>query len=398
MQSPGITENQQNCQQARPRVLIVSPHLTLTLGGITAMVREIMQAEPAETFDFRQIASQADQYSKSGKIMLAVISFCRFLIQLLWWRPQMVFIHVGGNASMYRKAPFIIGSRLFGRRVLTHFHAGDFNYYFHHQSRPGQWLIMQSLGMSHCLIACSQELQQILRKYLPEARIVVVPNSVDTAIFTQEPNAADKLHGDESVSLLFVGAMGKLKGELDLLTALERVIPQVPQLRIMLLGHGSESVRELCEEMGIGSVIEQCGPVPMDERMDYFRRADMFVLPTYAEGMPVCVIEAMAAGLPIISTPVGGIPELITDGCEGWLVDPGNISALAEKITRLAMNKAERQSMGQAARSKAARFDRSVVMRRLTEVMRETAVVNNGTTRMSARHAEIALNPARKGD
>src|SRR5437667_12536943 len=100
----------------------------------------------------------------------------------------------------------------------------------------------------------------------------------------------------------------------------------------MMLGYGSETVLELCEETGVLRLLDYLGPVPMNRRAVFFKQADFFVLPTYAEGMPVSVIEAMAAGLPVITTPVGGTPELITEGVEGWMVEPGDVGALAEKI------------------------------------------------------------------
>jgi glycosyltransferase involved in cell wall biosynthesis len=91
----------------------------------------------------------------------------------------------------------------------------------------------------------------------------------------------------------------------------------------------------------------------MDERIEFFRRSDIFVLPTYAEAMPMSVIEAMAAGLPVISTRVGGIPELIEDGVDGILFAPGDVGALAEKISFLLNNKDTRIKIGKKAKQKA---------------------------------------------
>lgn len=100
-------------------------------------------------------------------------------------------------------------------------------------------------------------------------------------------------------------------------------------------------------------MVEHLGPVSMNQRVKCFENADIFVLPTYAEAMPISVIEAMAAGLAVITTPVGGIPELVSDGEDGLLVPPGDVSALAEKIAMLASDTEARVRFGARAQVKA---------------------------------------------
>jgi glycosyltransferase involved in cell wall biosynthesis len=126
-----------------------------------------------------------------------------------------------------------------------------------------------------------------------------------------------------------------------------------PNLKISFLGYGAENLRDYCERFEVGNLVEYLGAVPMDERIEFFRRSDIFVLPTYAEAMPMSVIEAMAAGLPVISTRVGGIPELIEDGVDGILFAPGDVGALAEKISFLLNNKDTRIKIGKKAKQKA---------------------------------------------
>src|SRR5262249_2365455 len=148
--------------------------------------------------------------------------------------PHLVYVHVGGNASLYRKIPFILLARLTGRRVLAHFHAGDFEPYFARQSWFGRRLILYGLGRSQRLIAVSNELGRLLTRLLPEAAVTVTPNGVKTSIF------AGRHEGHAPfVRLLFVGAMGRLKGERDLIRALHRVAGATPQFRLAMLGRGA---------------------------------------------------------------------------------------------------------------------------------------------------------------
>ncbi|HEX4945525.1 MAG TPA: glycosyltransferase family 4 protein, partial [Blastocatellia bacterium] len=228
-----------------------------------------------------------------------------------------------------------------------------------------QRLIRAGLRRSHKLIAVSQASAQRLRELLPTADIVLIPNGIKMQDFAPLPRTRNAF-----VRLLFVGGMGKGKGERDLIRALPLIAARVPQLRVSLLGHGADSLQPLLDECGVRAQIEHLGPVPHAERAQYFRRADLFVLPSYGEGMPMSVLEAMAAGLPVITTNVGGIPELITHEVEGFLLVPGDVEALAERIVQLVNDAQLRARMGQTSLVKAQQFDEPRVMERLLNELR----------------------------
>jgi glycosyltransferase involved in cell wall biosynthesis len=354
------------------RMLMVGPHRTRTLGGISTAIDGLLRAATATEFEVRHIASQNDEYRGLGKLALAVVALLQYVWTVLRWRPQVTMIHVGSNASLYRKAVFITLARGLGQRVVTHFHAGDFDHYYERQSARGKRFIVAGLRRSHKLIAVSQAATQRLRELLPDADIVMIPNGIRTQEFA--PTAPKQ---DAHVRLLFVGGMGKLKGERDLLRALQRAAERAPQLRVSLLGHGAESVEALIDECGIRSRIEHLGPVPHAARAQFFQQANLFVLPSYGEGMPMAVLEAMAAGLPVITTHVGGIPELITPGAEGFLLAPGAVQELADRIVWLANDAPLRQQMGQRARAKAQQFDEAIVMQRLLHEVRTSVYPNH---------------------
>ena len=359
---------------ARPRVLMVGPHRTKTLGGISTLIDEILNSSLAAQFDFREIASHTDEYGKFGKFWLAVRALLQFAMTLLRWQPDVVYIHVGGNASMYRKIPFITLARLAGCPVISHFHAGDFEPFFARQSRFGRWLIVRGIGQSTRLITVSKQLGQLLNRLLPKAKVAVVPNGVETAIFT---NTSETRHADSFVRVLFAGTMGRLKGERDLIEALKRVPNVSSRVRLVMLGRCTETIEAFCRESGLWPIIDHFGSVPLNERAIFFKWADLFVLPTYAEGMPMVVLEAMAAGLPIITTSVGGIPELIEDGVEGLLIQPGDVGALADRITQLVEDKLERQRMGARGQAKACEFDLSLILERLGGELRVVLPASN---------------------
>ena len=111
-------------------------------------------------------------------------------------------------------------------------------------------------------------------------------------------------------------------------------------------------MRVRAEELGIADHVELLGWVRGEDKERLLATAVLYVLPSYNEGLPVSVLEAMAAGLPILTTPVGGIPEAVTDGVEGFLVEPGDVRTLADRLERLLADADLARRMGVAARHK----------------------------------------------
>jgi glycosyltransferase involved in cell wall biosynthesis/O-antigen/teichoic acid export membrane protein len=349
----------------RPRVLMVGAHPTKTLGGVSTLISDILRSPLTQAFEIRHIVSQVDEYNKFGKLALALAALARFAGALLLWRPQLVYIHVGGNASLYRKIAFIALGRLAGRYALVHCHAGNFEHYFAEQGRLGRKLILWGLGKSDRFIAVSLAMQRLLRSHWPEIDCVMIPLGVNASLF-----AGGRAPANCSVRLLFIGKMGFLKGERDLLRALQSVVEVAPNFRLDMLGQLSDTIVAECRELGLQPLIDHLGPVSLEERLPFFKRADIFVLPTYAEGTPISMLEAMAAGLPVISTPVGGIPDVVEDGVEGYIVQPGDVKALADRIERLVKAPEQRRRMGRLAQDKARPFNWDVVLPQLESALR----------------------------
>ncbi|HEX9960008.1 MAG TPA: glycosyltransferase family 4 protein [Pyrinomonadaceae bacterium] len=339
----------------KPRVLMVGMHLTKTRGGITTLIAEILKSPLKDDFEFIYIESQAEDFGKFGKMFLAFGAVFRFVFSCLLKRPKLVYVHLGSNASLYRESVFIILAKLFGKKTIAHFHAGDIDNYYPFQSRIGQKIIRSALSLSDKLIAVSNESARQLRDLTGSANISVITNAIDTSIFNNPDSSSKNMERERTTRLLFVGAVGKLKGERDLIKALAILRERKPDIniKVSLLGYGAENLKDYCEESGISELVEHLGAVSLSERIGFYQKADIFVLPTYAEAMPMSVIEAMAAGLAVIATNVGGIPELIEDGADGILFSPGDAKALADIISLLLENKNIRLSLGEKARQKA---------------------------------------------
>lgn len=341
--------------EIKPCVLMVGMHLTKTRGGISTLIAEILKSPLRDEFEFVYIESQAEDFGRFGKAFLALQAVLRFVFYCVWLRPEVVYVHLGSNASLYRESVFIFLAKIFGKRVIAHFHAGDIDNYYPFQSKIGQKFIRRAIRSSDKIIAVSEESARQLRNITDSENISVIPNAIDTSAFKVCDRTSKDNQSDGALRLLFVGAIGKLKGEKDLIKALAILRDTKTNIKVSFLGYEAESLMSYCKELKVSKFIEFLGAVSMSERIGFFQKADIFVLPTYAEAMPMSVIEAMAAGLPVISTRVGGIPELITDGVDGLLYSPGDVSALAEKISFLLDNENIRINIGKKAAERAGR-------------------------------------------
>lgn len=339
------SEERSESELRKLRILMVGMDLKRTRGGITTLTRDILGSTVADRFEIEYIPSQAEDLGLFGKAALATAAFIRFARRCLIGAPDIIYVHVGSNASLYRESAFVLLAKLLKKRVIGHFHAGDIKEYLELQPHAGQTFIHHGLSCCDRLIAVSHASSDTLRSISKARNVSVIPNGIRTAAFNREMCGSE----DRITRLLFVGAVGKLKGESDLVKALAVVKNRGFDFRVCFAGYGAETLAVDLETHGLMDFVEHLGPVPTAERVSHFHQADIFVLPTYAEAMPVSVIEAMAAGLAIVTTPVGGIPEIVKHGEAGLLFRPGDINALTEALCQLLSDKALREKLGSNA-------------------------------------------------
>jgi glycosyltransferase involved in cell wall biosynthesis len=184
----------------------------------------------------------------------------------------------------------------------------------------------------------------------------------------------DNDHG--RVEVLFLGLVGRRKGIYDLLEAFKEALNQVPEIHLTVGGNGEvEKARLLADNLEINKNITFAGWVGGEQKEHLLKRASFYVLPSYNEGLPVSLLEAMSWNMPVISTRVGGIPELVDHGIDGFLIDAGDQKSLSESIALLARNEKLRQQMGDNARRKIENnFSREVVLPELENLYQSLTV------------------------
>ena len=187
-------------------------------------------------------------------------------------------------------------------------------------------------------------------------KLHVVHCGVDLGAFAPSRHAAK----DGTLSVVNVARLTEPKGHLVLLEAVARLLGEGLAIRLAVVGDGPlrERLAQRARELGIAAAVDLPGAVGQDRIRAYYDGADVFCAPSFAEGVPVVLMEAMAMELPVVATRVMGVPELVEDGVHGRLVAPGRADLLADAIRELAAAPGERAAMGGRGRQKvAAEFD-----------------------------------------
>ena len=203
------------------------------------------------------------------------------------------------------------------------------------------------------------------------ARVHTVRSGIDTSAFRPR-DRADAEEPPERPTILCTAALSRRKGHDVLLDAFAEILRDGHAARLVIAGDGPERERltERAEALGVSRHVEFTGAVRHERVAELTRQADVFCLPSFAEGVPTAVQEAMAAELPVVATDVFGIPELVEDGREGLLVRPGRSDLLAAALTRLLEDAELRRRLGRAARVRVEReYERTTCVERLRTVL-----------------------------
>ena len=206
---------------------------------------------------------------------------------------------------------------------------------------------------AHIVIAKCHEEESMVRAVASKLTMRIIPNGVDRKKFSVERFAYQG-----PIRLLCVGRLIERKGHRDLIEAGRRLIKSGFQIRCQFVGTGDaeEEYKTLIEEAGLESVFEFSGYVPRERMPQIYASADVFVLPSYNEGMSISALEAMAAGLPLILSKTGGTDVLVVEGRNGFRFEPGDVDSLYTCILRMIQNKELAREMGYESQRYSAMF------------------------------------------
>lgn len=258
-------------------------------------------------------------------------SFVRLAVRMLFDKKiKILHLHTAADGSFWRKAQLVKLGHALHKKVILHVHASRFKDFYNESSTKKRKWIKDVLDKVDVLIVLSES----WKKWFTEIgingdKIIILHNITPYPTIIQEAKVQDgKIH------FLFLGEIGKRKGVFDILNAISKnrsFFEKKLQLRI----GGNRNEKKLLETIKkyeLENIVFFEGWVGGEKKIELLNWADLYILPSFNEGLPISILEAMSYGLPIISTPVGGIPEVVKGN--GVLVTPGNIKEIHDAIKK----------------------------------------------------------------
>ena len=295
-------------------------------GGIAAVVNGYHGSQLEKDYNIIYVESYSDG-GKFTKLLKGICGYIHFAGVLLFNRPNLVHIHSSFGPSFYRKIPFIYMASWAGIPIVNHIHGADFDKFYVNASDKKKKLIKKIYSKCSRLIALSEVWKERLNQIVPDDRIAIIENYS----ILHEDVLTERFKRSCNNQVLFLGELGNVK--------------------FVLCGAGSDvdekAIRKLIHENCIEKNVEFSEWVRGKEKDKILRESDVFFLPSYNEGMPMSILDAMGYGLPVVSTNVGGIPKIVHNGENGFCCEPGDVNGMADAIVCLLNNNKTMQEAAQ---------------------------------------------------
>jgi glycosyltransferase involved in cell wall biosynthesis len=361
-----------------PKVLFVGP-LPPPPGGGETVTRALLRSDLGRRYHLIHCdTSRRLGVDRSGRLapanwVNAGGQWARFTRCLLRERPALVHMPIAGNVSgLLRDRALVATAGAAGVPVIGHVHGGTLIRLYGRRSRATRSLIHGVFSGLSATIALSPSLARFFAENGLARESTVVSNPVDPEFLEELAGLRESAsHGHENpkpkaqgprpgtLEILFLGAVGHRKGVFDLVETLPGIRVAVPEIQVRVVGPdgtpgASAELRQLVAGLGLSDCVSIDGPLYGRDKAAAILGSDVLALPSYDEQFPCALLEAMAAGLPVLTTDVGGIPDMVRDGEHGYVLTPGDRAALTAAVIALA-DPERRRAMGESAAAHVAR-------------------------------------------
>lgn len=337
------------CDSVLPaKITIISPSLDVK-GGISKQVRHFLESDVSKKYRVSHISTHQSG-NKFLKLIRAICGYFEFSIQAFFSPPKLAFVYMSGDISFLRKSIIILLAKLRKIKVLLYCHSYDFDHFYSRSPHFFKSYIKYILNSVEKVVALSSYWKEALFYICGRNDIVIVPPF--SPYITQLLSANTKDEESQERNILFMGTIEERKGIFDVLSAFSSIVGNLPYpCRLIVAGDGKEDkVKHIIEKNNLKNNVKLIGWIDEEEKIKLFEEAYLFVLPSYAEGFPLVLIEAMASGVPVVAGDIPPVRELISDGENGFLVEPGNKESLADVLEKVLMNEELCKKIGEEGR------------------------------------------------
>uniref|UniRef100_A0A832MM61 Glycosyltransferase family 1 protein n=1 Tax=Eiseniibacteriota bacterium TaxID=2212470 RepID=A0A832MM61_UNCEI len=338
---------------SRPRVLLLGPALA-AVSGVSTHLAQLFRSGLAGRFDLLhfQVGSEGRREGALQKLARFLFSPLQLALVILRRRPDIVHLNTSlMPKSFWRDLAYLAVARALGRRVVYQVHGGALPADFAAGRRDWSVVLRRVLSWPDAVVLLARVELDAYRAFVPGQRLELIPNAIEL-----EPLVSMPLHGrsEGPLRLVYLGRFVRTKGVFECCDALASLAREGHAFAFTMAGSGPEepSLRAHVEALGLGDRVRFVGPRFGDEKIGLWRETDVFLLPTWGEGLPYALLEAMAAGAVPVATRVGAIPDVVEHEVHGMLVAPREPAAIARALARLDEDRALLRRLAEAARAR----------------------------------------------
>jgi len=335
------------------KVLVVATS-SKTRGGITSVVKAHRRGAQWKEWHCRWIETHCDK-GFLWKLLYLVRGWLEFVILLPFY--EIVHFHLSEPFSAIRKCLFFSLAKILGKKTIVHFHAFSPKTTIDSRYRCiYRYLFTGADKIVVLSIFWKKVVEDAFGKGL-DIQVIYNPCmlSVNEIVINEDSDKVFSLHNitiPKHNIILYAGTINARKGYADMIKAFARIADNHRDWIIVFAGNGEvEQGKKIADELGIGEQTIFLGWVSGTEKKCIFSLASVFCLPSYAEGFPMAVLDAISYGLPVITTPVGGIPDVAEDGKNMLLFHPGDVEKLAQTMEHIIDDKVLRNKLSEEARN-----------------------------------------------
>jgi len=336
----------------QPVVLILGPHRA-AVSGVSTHVNLLMDSVLADEFEMVhfQVGSEGRDESALGKVLRLLASPFLLAATIVFRHVALVHINTSLNPRAYwRDLAYLAVAKMLGARVVYQVHGGELPRRFFAGSRALTAFLRRTLLIPDLVVVLAQVELAAYRDFVPGQQVVAIPNGIDCRAFSVVPTVRSQ--SEQPLRLVYIGRVAREKGLYETLQGMRLAHELGVDARLVIAGNGAEEtrLRRYAQALGVAPRVCFVGSVFGADKVKLLAGADVMILPSYSEGLPYALLEGMAAGIPVIATPVGAIPDVVSDGIHGFLVPPRDGKAIAEALAVLAGDRERLSWMSRACR------------------------------------------------
>lgn len=347
------------------KILVIGPSITKSKGGMATMIEGLKYSEILSNNDLEFYSSYIDG---NFLVRLFYSFFSYFRFKFIRKKYDIYHIHSASYGSLFRKSRYVYYLKRKRKKVILHIHGAEFMVFYNKLNDTKKNKVVSTLKKANVVVALSDGWKKTFEDAFGLINCVSIPNGIDVKKYEMcQCNIIDN-----RMSFISLGRLGERKGTYLLIDAVKSIIRDCPDIKVYLAGDGEiDKAKEIIKRYGLENNIFVLGWLGLEEKKKYLSLVSTLILPSYNEGLPMAILEAMAAKKVIISTNVGAI-SCVVNSDNGFLIDSGDVKSLAHSIKTIYNNECDCNSKSENSYKKImSEYDTRVIHRKIEELYKK---------------------------